>query len=259
MPTKILLACNTLTAIHGDIYHNHAPFFYRLGKDYGEYEFHLLFARRLSIDRFRNYAIKTAQQLSCEYLMFIDDDMKLPKDAFGKLMDGIKQGYSIIAALNYIRGYPFKLMAFRYAEVEAGARKRMEPIPEEDIKEGEIIDCAAIGTAVCLIDMSIISKIPGPWFITGPFNTEDIYFCVKAKEYIPELKIGTHCGIITGHLLEPEVISYNTAKHLRDYEESYMDASQIEMQRSGDRGVGYIRQEIEPAIEEIIERAQKVS
>lgn len=260
---KILIACNTLTSLHGEIYQNHVRFFYRLGKDHPKIEFHHIFARRLSIDRFRNFAIKTAMQIGVDYLMFIDDDMKMEVDCFTKLYQGCKEGgYHILAALNYIRGYPYKPMTFTYDEKVEGMKRLVNSSTVDSLidETGDgILDCNAIGTAVCLIDMSILPKIPGPWFVTGPHSTEDIYFCLKAKECFPELKIGTHCGVITGHLLEPEVISYNTRQHLFKYEESYMSDEQIEMQRSGDRGDAYIRANVEPLLEKLHARQNQIA
>lgn len=255
--TRVLIACNTLTQIHGEAYQNHSVFFYRLGKDHPEIEFHNLFARRMSIDRFRNYAAKTAIQLDCQYLVFIDDDMKFPKFTFTKLYEGVKE-YGILAALNYIRGYPYKPMSF---ELAGG---HMEVTPDEKIVEavengGRILEVAAIGTAVCIIDCSLFKTTPAPWFVTGPHNTEDIYFCLKAREHNPELKVGTHCGIITGHLLEPEVISYNTRRHLLDYDESYMVESQIEMNKNGDRGAGYVQDNVEPLLELLKAKGQSAA
>lgn len=252
--STILIACNTLTAIHGEIYHNHARFFYRLGRDYPQFEFKQLFARRLSIDRFRNTAAKMAVQFGCKYLLFIDDDMKFPHDMLGKLVSACERGFGIVAALNYIRGYPFKAMSFKVEDPDA-PRRRLVNLTEEDIKEavssGSVIDSDAIGTAVCLIDTEVLKKTPAPWFITGPHHTEDIYFCIKAQEYIPGLKIGTHCGVITGHMLDPEIISYGTRSALLKYYETFMTPAEIEMQKEGDRGLGYIKENIDAALDRL--------
>lgn len=249
---KVLVACNTLTQIQGEIYQDHSRFFYRLGKEFPDITFHNIFSRRVSIDRFRNYAVQTALQLGCDFLFFIDDDMKIPVGCFAKLYKAVKK-YKVIGALNYIRGYPYKPMAF--IEQIEGTGKHVEPATDEQIdaavNTGTVLECAAIGTAVCLIDCSLFKTTPGPWFVTGPHSTEDIYFCYKAKEHNPKLKIGTHCGILTGHQLEPEYISYHNRKRLQDYEESYMTPEQIEMQRTGDRGIGYIRANVEPILEEL--------
>lgn len=255
----ILIACNTLTAVHGEIYHNHASFFFRLGRDYPQYEFKQMFARRLSIDRFRNMAAKMAIQQKCKYLLFIDDDMKFPKDMLHYLIEAAECGYGIVAALNYIRGYPFKIMSFK-VEDETAERRRLVNLTEDDIRDAvidkSVVPCDAIGTAVCLIAVETLKRTPAPWFITGPHHTEDIYFCIKAQEYDSTLRIGTHCGVITGHMLDPEIISYGTKDALLKYYEAFMSEESIEMGKgSGDRGMGYINENILPTLEQLNESA----
>tara|TARA_R110000822_G_scaffold3867_3_gene16466 strand:- start:1061 stop:1906 length:846 start_codon:yes stop_codon:yes gene_type:complete len=245
---EVLIACNTLTGIHGEIYHNHARLFYCLGRDYPKFDFKQFFARRLSIDRFRNMAAKLAIQQGCKYLMFIDDDMKLPHDSFGKLEAAMRQGYGIVSAFTYIRGYPFEIMSFKYEDPKAKPR-RLINLTNEDLPSplGPVVPVEAIGTAVCIISVDVLRKTPGPWFVTGPHHTEDIYFCIKAKEYNPKLKIGMHTGISTGHLLDPECITDGTRDALLKYHEAFMDPFQVEMAKNKDRGQAYVEQNVEPA------------
>lgn len=238
---EVLIACNTLSGIHGEIYHNHARLFYCLGRDNPDYDFRQFFARRLSIDRFRNAAAKLAIQQGMKYLMFIDDDMKLPHDAFQKLAAACADGFGIVSAFTYIRGYPFKIMSFRYEDPSA-ERRRLLNLTQEQIPNelGAVLEVDAIGTAVCLIDVEVLKQTPAPWFITGPHHTEDIYFCIKAKEYIPSLKLGMHTGVVTGHQLDPEVISHETRPALMKFYETFMDPRQAEIARDQDRGEAYI-------------------
>ena len=49
--------------------------------------------------------------------------------------------------------------------------------PEEPLG---VYDCSAVGFSFCLIKMDVLLKCPKPFFITGPKNTEDIYFCIKS-------------------------------------------------------------------------------
>lgn len=235
---KILIACNTLTSVSGEVYPYHMKMFYNLGRRHLDYDFVQLTARRMSIDNFRNYATETAITNNCRYLMFLDDDMKIPADTFGLLLDACeRQGYGIVAALNYIRGYPFKIMSFKY-DLSARGR-RLTNLTQRDIDNvplGSVIPCDAIGTATCLIDVNVLRKITKPYFLTGPHGTEDIYMCLKARDAVPELKIGTHTGVQTGHLIDPEIISHDTRASLMRYVESYMTVDEVhEAQRDDPR------------------------
>ena len=244
MKKRILLACNTLTAIGAGPYMDHTKLCYRLGRDFKQYDFMQMNARRLSIDRFRNTCAQFAKDSNCEYILFIDDDMHLASDVFPLLEAAMKkEKFDILAALAYVRGYPFDPMVYRYRETEPGTPRGLAAVSNDIIEEakGEVITCDAIGTATCLIRVSTaIKKVPGPWFITGPHNTEDIYFCIKAKEYYKKLKIGCHTGAITGHLLDPEVVSKHTRPHLIDYYESYMGQMEKDLATKGEHSVGYV-------------------
>ena len=216
-------------------------FFYNLGRQHPNYDFMQFFAYRTSIDRFRNTAAEIALKKGCSYVMFIDDDMKLEPSSFALLLEACEvQGYGILAALNYIRGYPFKIMSFKY-DLLAGHR-RLTCLTQEDMGNnlGGVIPCDAIGTAVCLISIEVFKKTPKPYFLTGPHGTEDIYMCLKAKEAIPSLKIGMHSGVQTGHLLDPEIISHGTRAALMKYYESYMTPAEIRAAQEDAPGIAAV-------------------
>lgn len=220
---------------------SHCAFFYHLGK-LKKYNFIQFFAKRMGIDKFRNMAAKAALQCEAKYLMFIDDDMLLPHDSFEQLVDS---KMDIVSALNYIRGYPFNIMAFKKDPDNAN---RLVNLTQEDISTGGVIPCEAIGTAVCLIKVDLFKKIPAPWFVTGPHNTEDIYFSCAAKKYVPKVKMGLNTNIITGHLLDPEVISHFTRESQVNYLESFMDQAEKDKYNQKDRGASYVEANINPGV-----------
>lgn len=228
---RILIACCTLRSIDLRPYIDHTRMWYDVGKNYSNIEFIQMCSQRMSIDRFRNEVMKLALGHNMDYIFFIDDDMLIPKDTFKLLYEA--RSYDIISALNYIRGYPFKIMSFKW-DLLNGKYRRLINITEQDLPNplGSPIPVAAIGTAVCLIKVEPFKKVPSPWFLTGPHGTEDIYMCLKAKDYVPYIKIGTHTGIITGHTLEPEVISHDTRAAHMSYIESFMSPDEIQKHRS---------------------------
>lgn len=238
---KVLFACNTLTQVQQGPYTDHMRLAYRLGADYPDIQFIQFFAKRTSIDRFRNMAARLAVDHGCRYLWFIDDDMQMPYDTFTKLYEGmVNQGYDILSAFTYIRGYPFKIMSFKW-DLMAGHR-RLRNLVESDLPEvpGAIVPCDAIGTAIAMIKTDLFHRMPAPWFLTGPHGTEDIYMCLKAKDYYQPTKIGMHSGAIIGHVLDPEVISYRTRGALMKYYESFMDPADVRAAQSDDYRVAHL-------------------
>lgn len=230
---KVLVACCTLTSINLGPYLDHTKLWYRVGREFPHIDFIQMGSKRMSIDRFRNEAMRIALDNAIDYIYFIDDDMLLPPDTFAKLLEGMQQ-YDILSALNYIRGYPFKIMSYKW-DLSSG-HKRLMNITEEDLPNplSGILPVNAIGTAVCLIRVNVFKQVPAPWFLTGPHGTEDIYMCLKAKDYAPYIRIGTHLEIITGHMLDPEVISHRTRAAHMDYVESFMSHKELQEARQED-------------------------
>jgi len=109
-------------------------------------------------------------------------------------------------------------------------------ITEDDLPNpiGGVMPVVAIGTAVCLIKTHYLKNTPAPWFLTGPHGTEDIYMCLKVKDFNKYVRIGMHTGVITGHTLDPEIISHHTRNSLVKYMESFMSPEEIEKSRKED-------------------------
>lgn len=221
MKLKILIGINTLTQVEQSIYANHLQFFYRLGRKYGDkIDFIINTPRRQSIDRMRNVSAKIAVEHNCDYLMFIDDDVHIPTDTLDKLLEADRD---IIAGWTIIRGYPFDNMFFKYKD---GDTTKLipynEPFNLEDFEEGNkgLLKVAAVGFSCVLIKVSLLKEIETPYFVTGPYNTEDIYFCMKAKSIKgKDFSCYVHTGVLTSHILGPECIDPLNKEEYRNYYE----------------------------------------
>ena len=216
---KILIGTNLLQNVSPEIYSNHTAFYYHLGKISAEkgWQFFQCPPVRMSIDRMRNEAAKTALQLECDYLVFIDDDMTLQTDTMEKLIESDKD---IVMAHTYIRGYPFDPMSFvRDREKEAPGEIRL--IHYKDVMKNSVdglSKCDAIGFACVAIKTHLLRELDAPWFITGPNGTEDIYFCLRCMmERKEETSIYVRTDCPTGHLLGPECVHEETVERLRAY------------------------------------------
>ncbi len=254
---KVLVAINTLTSVRKEPYGDHMNLYYRLGRDFPHIEFHQMQVYRMAIDRFRNLAAKMCIQQEMDYSFFIDDDMLFqdPKTIFKQLYEA---KMDIVMAHVYVRGYPFPLMAFKQVSSGKGENLRLDNLSQEDLLDSNprkrsdgVITCEAVGTSVCLINCKLFKKLPSPWFLTGPHQTEDIYFCCNAKEHFKRVKIGMHSLAICGHQLEPEVVSYYTRDALLKYCESFMTEHEIQLQKeTKEHGEGYVEENILSVLEE---------
>ena len=55
--------------------------------------------------------------------------------------------------------------------------------------------------------------------MTGMFNTEDIYFCVKCKDYIENIEIFVDTNIIVPHLLDPFWVDETNVEIIKEFYE----------------------------------------
>jgi len=235
----MLILVNVLKSVDSSIYLNHIEFFCRVKELYPKKDGHeiwILAPPRMSIDMARNWAAKQALLRECDYLMFIDDDVLVPSNTLEQL---IKADADIAAGLVIIRAYPFNVMAF---EKKDGSVSSFNDLPmvevevEPEIKEDSLgrgkpalikkilknpvtrdDNLHSVGFSCALIKVSILRKIPLPFFVTGPHNTEDIYFCDKATEYIKDLKISLVTSCQPAHYLHPEPIEWRCIDVFREF------------------------------------------
>lgn len=240
---KTFIGINVLTSIESIVYSNHIQFFYRLGKHYPNDTFAINTPRRMGIDRMRNQTAKFALENDYDYVMFIDDDVIIPINALEALYKADKD---IVAGWTIIRGYPFDNMSFKYNPED---KAKLEVVKKMERHSG-LIDVDAVGFSCVLIKTSLLKNTPQPWFVTGPYNTEDVYFCVKARKYNPDCTIAVDTSVETAHLLGPEIIAPWNKEDYKLYsekQEPILLKTAEELKKavallgdSGDRGEAYL-------------------
>ena len=247
--SKVLLAVNTLAGVNSQVYAAHLNLAYRIGKETGD-EFMLYNASRMSIDRFRNQAGAFALQAECDYLMFLDDDVIVPRDTYTLLKEA---DVDVVTPLVYIRGYPFKPMMFKSLnfgnETGLTTYDDWESVLKIQSSSPHMLECAAIGFSCALIKTSLLKKVPPAWFVTGTNHTEDVYFCVKARQILDNaVSIFVDTRIHAGHLLDPEFITYEMRQNLVDFYDScnpeFAEREKGRKSEAADRTEGYFDKNI---------------
>jgi len=236
---KILVGINTLTSVDQPVYANHLQFFFRLGRHFDESTtFAICTPRRMSIDRMRNMCAKMALEADYDYILFIDDDVIVPIDMLQKLLRADKD---IVAGHTIIRGWPFNSMIFKHPTPE-----RIQELDyynewkPEDLDEQGLLSVDAVGFSCCLIKVSLLKKLSAPFFVTGPNHTEDIYFCMKARQFVPETTIFVDPSISTVHCLGSEYIGPENRQFYKNYYKLTYNDQDPPKQDSGDRGQAYL-------------------
>ena len=212
---KTLIGVNCLQNIDSKVYSSHCQFWFRTKQHYPEDQFFFYTPNRMSIDRMRNEAAKIAMEAECDYLMFIDDDVIVHPDTFKSLYEC---NLDIVMAHTYIRGYPYPPMAFKFNDNgELPYFKNYKDF----IDSSGIYACDAVGFSCVLIKTWLFKTIPPPYFITGSANTEDIYFCLKAKDVIGEsVTIGVDTKVPTAHRVDNYYITEENVERLRRLNEA---------------------------------------
>jgi hypothetical protein len=229
--SKTLICTNTLTLVNQVAYANHIQFYFRLGRNNLKDEFALFTPVRMTIDSCRNAAVKTALQHDFDYVMFIDDDVLVPFDAYNRLKAADKD---VIAGWTVIRGYPFNNMFFKYDE-----NKQLQHLNDVELNAKDLIQVDAIGCSCVLIKCELFKKIPPPYFVTGTGHTEDIYFCLKAKQHVPDVSIFVDPLVKTPHMLAHEAVTPEN-RLLRKQLAEDEDPSILQPINYGDRGQEYL-------------------
>ena len=236
---KIVVGTNTLTDIQQPAYVNHCQFWFRLGRSYPHIRFIFSAPPRMSIDRMRNMTAKTAIQCDADYVLFLDDDVLVnPNYGLKQLLDCESD---IAAGRVCVRGWPFDYMVF---DNKPGVDDEGLYIRKE-LPETGIIDTDAVGFSFALIKTDLLRALPEPWFVTGTNNTEDIYFCKRARLAFPKTSIKVNCDCHCGHILWPEILNESNRIALRDYMETVnpalKDQREHPVQSNGDRGADYLK------------------
>jgi glycosyltransferase involved in cell wall biosynthesis len=125
--------------------------------------------------------VESALEEGADYVLFIDADMRFPKDTLERL---IAHGKGIIGVNATTRSSPVKATA-KTLEIDEDGTCNWKQISSKN-KTG-IQQADGIGCGVMLISKETLNAIPKPWFFFEllPENKllgEDIYFCIKAKD-----------------------------------------------------------------------------
>jgi len=242
--SKTLVCTNVLENVKSLPFGSHCQEWFRLGRNTND-DFIFFHPERFSIDNARTQAANYAMELECDYIYFIDDDMILSPNTYKSLK---ACDADVAMAHTYIRGYPFDVMFFKIEEQKknirnfSGMDRRLIHYNdwENHIDESGLVECHAVGFACALLKVKNLLEIPPPFFVTGPQQTEDVYYCMKLKYHKPESRIVVDTKVPTGHLLSPEVITISTRKKLMEYYKP-----EIEENKSGDRGEEYKKLNLE--------------
>lgn len=152
------------------------------------------------------------------FVLTVEEDNVLPPDAAPRLLEAIfkcpdcggevggkgwkcsrgHRGYDAVSGLYFVKTDPPVPMAF--GTPKKGARNfDFKPRSvQAAIKKGETIEVNGIAMGCALWRKDVFRRVSRPWFKTTESNTQDLFFCAKAKKEI-RARFGVHCGLRVGH------------------------------------------------------------
>ena len=129
----------------------------------------------------RNSLVRTAVIEKCDYILFIDADMRFPKTTLERLLAHKKDIIGVNATTRMMPPSPTA------KNIQINEDGSVDWLAVYSNKEKGISKVDAIGCGVMLIKTSCLKDIPQPYFYfeqlsKGKLLGEDIYFCIKAKD-----------------------------------------------------------------------------
>lgn len=173
-----------------------------------EIELRLHFVRDTILPRGRHDLVRLALETDCSHMLFLDSDMRFPKDTLVRLLAHEEP----VVAANYTRR---RMPLTPVASDDAGAPVFVEP----DV-EG-LVPVAVTGFGVMLVDLDVFRQIPAPWFQigysagAGAYAGEDVYFCSLVREHGLSVLVDNTLSREVTHLGEIEYRSEH-ALHIRE-------------------------------------------
>jgi glycosyltransferase involved in cell wall biosynthesis len=126
------------------------------------------------IEQARHRTVSHALAAECDWLLFLDDDMRFPPDTLVRLLE---RGQTVVAA-----NYTTRQMPFVPSAVKAEGVRCYTEFASSGLEE-----VLTAGMGVMLVRSDLLRRIEPPWFMVGwdtrvmDYAGEDAYFCGKLR------------------------------------------------------------------------------
>jgi hypothetical protein len=147
----------------------------------GKVEVHLLQMQGTLIFTQRERLGEEALKWGADYLMWVDSDMRFPKDTLEEML---KHNVDIVGVNATTRREPIKPTA---VNLVIKNEEEHSWIPIDSLNSKGIEKCTAVGFGLTVIKADVFKKVSRPWFNViwsdhGAIIGEDIHFCIKCQD-----------------------------------------------------------------------------
>ena len=189
------------------VYDNRKDFLMEMSKwkYHSRFDFFTVSTGRMHTSYARELLADEAIRVGAEFLLFVDDDMMVPKDMFPHLMKHADEA-DLIAPLCFQRLHPYNPVIYKLREVrQPNGQIYIHSDTYKDYPRNQTFFTDAVGFGVVLIKTAVLKKLPKPWFFSNNNLGEDIFFCLEAKKRGFKLLVDT--SIKVGHMASPRPIT----------------------------------------------------
>lgn len=128
----------------------------------------------------RDTLAKAALDSGADYFMFLDSDQIIEKDTIDRLAAHLDKGEDIVTTLIFRKDYPYQPCVFseqKQMDNKQIALKFYDLEFQDLSKPFYVANC---GMGCLMMKVSVLEKMPQPWFLPVPYTGEDITFLYKA-------------------------------------------------------------------------------
>lgn len=148
-----------------------------------------------------NVIAKGSPLANYKYVLTLEDDNLPPPDALLRLLESIEE-YKLdaVSGIYFTKGEINMPMA--YGSALKYAQQGILSFEPLDVREclaaGSVLEVNGIAMGCGLWRMDLFREVPGPWFVTTESQSQDLYFCERARR--AGKRFGVDMRVRVGHM-----------------------------------------------------------
>lgn len=148
-----------------------------------------------SLHRQRNEVVKQALERDVDWLLFCDDDHVTPPDFLMRLL---AWDVPFVGGLYFTRTPPHHTTCLIEQPVALTPEDRFRSLDRAEFSGDGLKPVDVLGMGFTLIRREVLDAVGDPWFEMGTFGTDDIAFCLKARDlgFVPQVD----CSMSVPHM-----------------------------------------------------------
>lgn len=195
----------------------------RTARDLTDYTFDVMQAERMLLHSAMNQAADAVLERGYAGLIAFDDDCLPPHDAVVRLMKHYEAGREFVAAMGYMRNYPYTTTVGRYyaegptmitSTGECAGFYWLDALPT---KQRGLLEADFCGVPLMLLSRAAIEKVQKPMFghqdATGGQMTHDVFMCRRLQD--AKIPVLVDTSIECGHITSAPVVDGVTREAAR--------------------------------------------